>query len=447
MPVTINVNGLSLVHQGSGAIAIATLPDVCKTPIIVPVPLPYPNIADSSTMVKGSTTVLVDGGMPAAVMGTEFASSSGDQAGVLGGVVSNTIMMEAKFVSSSFNVFIEGKGACRLTDKMVMNKMNTACLGGVIQPPVAGAGAMTANTTIMAQKTVTKDNSRSERTKNDWLGIRMVDEDGQGIDSILYHLAQKGQIIDTGYLIKNGLCLKGLAKGAYEITFPDLDKTIWTDEKKSPSATGRWFEVSQSDCLSTIAAKEGLFWLDIWNHNNNRELREERGNPNILKSQDRLFIPDKEQYYKSCETGKCHTFTHKGVPFKIRVRLVYGNETLSNVRYIARYDDDTKSKGFVDSDGCIELSFDSLVREAEIWLFMPSRTIKFPVLIGRLDPTDSTSGVQQRLSNLGYVCQITGRPDKETGQSLLAFQTDNGIEPTGIIDQATRQALAQKHGG
>ena len=59
MAVTINVNGLSLVHKESGGIAWATLPDVCRTPPLN-IPLPYQNVAFSSTLAKGSESVTAD---------------------------------------------------------------------------------------------------------------------------------------------------------------------------------------------------------------------------------------------------------------------------------------------------------------------------------------------------------------------------------------------------
>jgi hypothetical protein len=144
MAVTIRINGLSLVHQGSDGVATATLPDVCKTPAppAPPVPTPYVNIARSSSLTNGTTRVLVDGGNPAAVAGSQFSLSSGDEAGVAGGVASSTVMMEATWLTFSFNVRFEGRGVCRLTDKMLMNHGNTACLSGVVQAPVMGAGAV-----------------------------------------------------------------------------------------------------------------------------------------------------------------------------------------------------------------------------------------------------------------------------------------------------------------
>lgn len=139
MPVTVNVNGLSVVHRGSGGIATATVPDVCKTPSPGgPVPIPYPNIAMSSDLMGGTTTVTIDGN-PAAIQGSKFLKSTGDEAGVAGGLVSSMIAGEAQFISFSPTVMLDGKPSCRLTDKMLMNKGNTVCMGGVLQSPVPPA--------------------------------------------------------------------------------------------------------------------------------------------------------------------------------------------------------------------------------------------------------------------------------------------------------------------
>jgi uncharacterized Zn-binding protein involved in type VI secretion len=137
VPVTVNVNDLSVIHQTSNGIATATVPDVCKTPSAAgPVPIPYPNIAMSSDLVSGTTTVTVDGS-PAAIQSSKFVKSSGDEAGVAGGVASSVFMMEATFLSFSPTVTFDGQPACRLTDKMLMNKGNTVCMSGTFNPQVA----------------------------------------------------------------------------------------------------------------------------------------------------------------------------------------------------------------------------------------------------------------------------------------------------------------------
>lgn len=144
MSVTIHVNGKSnsLVHKGSMGIAKCTVPDVCKTPSPGgPVPVPYPVIISmSNSLAKGTKTVKVDGKKMAAIKGSELSRCNGDEPGTAGGVKSSTNMKEATWLLYSFDVKLDGKNACRLSDKLQMNHGNTVCLAGWAQPPVSGVG-------------------------------------------------------------------------------------------------------------------------------------------------------------------------------------------------------------------------------------------------------------------------------------------------------------------
>lgn len=128
MPSKVVVNQLAVSHKGSNGICMATIPDVCKTPSPAgPIPIPYPNIAMSSSLADGTTTVKVEGKM-AAVKGSKYSQSNGDNAGVAGGVVSSSFMKEAEWILFSFDVKMDGGNACRLMDKMTCNKKNTVSL-------------------------------------------------------------------------------------------------------------------------------------------------------------------------------------------------------------------------------------------------------------------------------------------------------------------------------
>lgn len=154
MPVTIQVNGTvnTLVHKMSNGISTATLPDVCKTPSPGgPVPVPYPNIAQSITLSSGTTNVKGDK-MMAAVKGSKFALSNGDNAGVAGGVKSSTFMKEATWILYSFDVKLQKKNASRLTDKMFHNAENAANLTGEIQGTATAAFADELGDKAMADK-------------------------------------------------------------------------------------------------------------------------------------------------------------------------------------------------------------------------------------------------------------------------------------------------------
>ncbi|HED5889162.1 TPA: DUF4150 domain-containing protein [Salmonella enterica] len=130
--ITININGLTLCHKGSGGVSHNTLPDVCKTPG-EGTPVPYENEAYSADLVKGTTSVFADGGNMIANMGSQFARSVFDEQGSMGGVKSGTNKAETDWISHSFDVFFEKKPACRLTDKLFMNHRNTVNMAGLNQ--------------------------------------------------------------------------------------------------------------------------------------------------------------------------------------------------------------------------------------------------------------------------------------------------------------------------
>lgn len=137
MPVTVGVNFLSVVHQASNGVTIA-FPDVCKTPTPGgPIPIPYPNIAQSSDTASGTKKVKCDGN-PVCVKDSNFRMSTGDEAGSAGGgVVSNKIKGKAEFVMFSFDVKFEGKNVARAMDIMLHNDKNTPPFP-LIQGPVIG---------------------------------------------------------------------------------------------------------------------------------------------------------------------------------------------------------------------------------------------------------------------------------------------------------------------
>ena len=125
MPSKVLVNSLALTHKGSNGMVTAMVPDVCKTPSPAgPVPIPYPNIAMSSDLADGTTTVKAEGEM-AAVKDSKYSKSNGDNAGSAGGVVSSSFMKEAEWIMYSMDVKLDGKNACRLSDPMTCNKKNT----------------------------------------------------------------------------------------------------------------------------------------------------------------------------------------------------------------------------------------------------------------------------------------------------------------------------------
>lgn len=134
MAASTNVNNRTVVHKGSSGVA-TNFPDVCKTPTPAgPIPIPYPNIAMSSDTASGSSSVKIDGN-PIMLKTSNFKTSTGDEPGSVGGIVSGCTKGIAEFINYSFDVKVDGKNVPRLGDMMIQNKKNTPPMPE-IQPPV-----------------------------------------------------------------------------------------------------------------------------------------------------------------------------------------------------------------------------------------------------------------------------------------------------------------------
>ena len=108
-------------------------PDVCLTPAppAPPVPIPYPNIAqlDQATPVTdagGKALKVGSSGDHVLLKDGEIASSSGDEAGSVGGVKSGTTKGKCKIVGGSGTVLYgpEKRGLVRFMDMTTQNNEN-----------------------------------------------------------------------------------------------------------------------------------------------------------------------------------------------------------------------------------------------------------------------------------------------------------------------------------
>lgn len=147
MSISVGVNPPKTpVTAGSGGIAAATLPNVCKMPgPPAPfVPTPLPNIGKSSDNLADCTTTVLIEGKKVAIKGSSYKSTmSPDMASKAtgGGLVSSTEEGKTKFAApGSMNVKAEGKNIQLLGDAVTNNGGSPANSGaptGTIQAPQA----------------------------------------------------------------------------------------------------------------------------------------------------------------------------------------------------------------------------------------------------------------------------------------------------------------------
>lgn len=205
MAATVCVNGMTVVHKTSGG-TVTFGPDVCLAPSPGgPVPVPYPNIAQSRDTDKGSTSVKIDGN-PVMLQDSVFSRSTGDEGGSCGGVASGVTRGKAQFINYSFDVKIEGKGVPRLGDQMVGN------IGGCPNTPPAAE--------LQPPIVVTPDHFTPEDM--DELLVTLVDKTGNPIAGERYILKKPDGTREEGQTDSQGkIHVKKTIKGVGKVVFPD----------------------------------------------------------------------------------------------------------------------------------------------------------------------------------------------------------------------------------
>src|SRR5258705_9570967 len=202
-------------------------------------------------------------------------------------------------------------------------------------------------------------------------------------------------------------------------------------------------EVQEGDCISSIAFKYGFFWETIWNDPHNALIKKERKDPNILAPGDIVFIPDKKLKDERRPTGKMHRFQLKNVPAKLRLQLFEGEVPRANQAYELIVND-KKLRGTTNVNGVLTESIPPDATDGEL-IIGPLRE-HYTLMFGYLNPLSELSGVQERLTNLGYNCATTdGQMNDQTETALKAFQSRFGLQETGVVDQATCEKLEYVH--
>lgn len=201
--------------------------------------------------------------------------------------------------------------------------------------------------------------------------------------------------------------------------------------------------VKRGECLSSIAEEYGFAPEKIWNHAENSKLKKERKDEHVLCPDDSLFIPEKELGEESGATEATHRFVRKGIPAKLRLRLIDDDDApRADLAY--RLDlDGTVIEESTDGGGWLEHNIHPGIDKATLVIEgWPALTL----LLGDLDPIDEFRGIQGRLRNLGFSCgRLDGKPGPRTEAALKQFQKQYDLDVTGEVDDQTRDKLKELH--
>ncbi len=205
--------------------------------------------------------------------------------------------------------------------------------------------------------------------------------------------------------------------------------------------------IRPGDHLARLAYRHGHRTIDdIWQADENAELRAARLDPGVLAPGDVVVIPEAEPFeFHGLAVGRRHTLEVE-LPYPtLRIELAYANEA-----------------PVVGTDGAVEVSFDGATAvlqtdpagavELEVGPFTEKLEIvvrgrPLPCAVATLEPVDSFAGIHDRLVNLGY--EPGGRRGRRSsdGVAFLSavqeFQCDHGLKVDGDPGGDTQAALLE----
>lgn len=205
----------------------------------------------------------------------------------------------------------------------------------------------------------------------------------------------------------------------------------------------RPYVIRQGDFLSRLAFEQGFDAQEVWNLPDNASLRAARSSGDVLCPGDVLYLPPKPPpKWLPVNVGAVNNF--KGTLPTVDIHLTLTSEGAALANAACRVEGvDPPLQLTTGGDG--SLSFSVPMSTNDLELVFDDPPLRYAVRPGWMDPHTEDTGIRARLVNLGYLDDATSTPDV-TADAIRAFQGDSEIEPTGIADGATQQALADRHG-
>jgi hypothetical protein len=211
------------------------------------------------------------------------------------------------------------------------------------------------------------------------------------------------------------------------------------------------YVVRQGDYLPRLAHAMGFSAEEVWNDPSNRELRAVRQDMNILAPGDVIQVPEPRQEALPLSPGAPNRYRASVPKTSVNVVFLDGPAALADEPCRIEGLGPSRALGRTDGEGRLTLEVPLHVREVSV--IFPGKNRSYSLLIGHMDPVTETSGVRARLEHLGYLPAPAGEGSmsEEEARARLreavrVFQRDQGLEPSGQVDGATRDALRRAHG-
>lgn len=211
------------------------------------------------------------------------------------------------------------------------------------------------------------------------------------------------------------------------------------------------YVIKKGDYLTKLAFEKGFDKDTVWSDPKNKDLRDKRSDPDTLRPGDVIFVPDKNPKSSTLTREQSHSLSATIPKIPLRVTLSVGAQPLKDTSVVIKgMGEDQELR--TDGSGVLSLEPPLDVRTVKVEIPDKRRSIKLE--LAGMDPGEEPSGARMRLQNLGYLGK-TFEPgaspyvkhDKDAlGAALQRFQGEQGLEPTGKLDDETMKTLKDVYG-
>lgn len=198
--------------------------------------------------------------------------------------------------------------------------------------------------------------------------------------------------------------------------------------------------------MASIAARYGVGMEALLDREGNRALVDTRGSAHILLPGDIVDVPEQPARHADFSSGGTRRFRAHVPKTKLRLALHdHEGNAAANKRFELHLPGARRPiEGTTDGDGKLDVEVPVTHRTGTLLLWLDGEEpLKLPLLIGHLDPKDEASGVRHRLTNLRY---DVGDGASGLAVAVRAFQAAESLPVTGVVDDATRDRLVERHG-
>jgi LysM domain len=296
--------------------------------------------------------------------------------------------------------------------------------------------------------------SQLRQSQRHFLAVEVVDEDEKPVAGLPVEVELSDGDLKRAVSGADGLArIEPVPPGNVLIRVPSLDGSDWRPVGGGARASGqkgppRQHTVKQGDTLARIARRYGLrSWKQVWDAPENEALRKKRKSPHVLHPGDRVAVPGITVHECERPVDQVHRLIVKpDAKLTLRLNLLgKKREPLQGATSKIFVGEELLFEGPV-NDGKLECEIPLSVTEARLVVSVDGFELERPLQIGALDPADQLSGVQARLSNLGW---FSGPADGASSEALMlaqnTFRHEREIEPAETLDDALFSELEKAH--